>query len=94
MRLLPSLEPIGTIRAHKVASAAGSYYKLARLVILKEYRHYKLGGNLVLALHNWAKNHARESGVNDFVKIVCHSQAARKDSGGAVAFYRKYDIVI
>lgn len=91
LRLLPSLEPIGTIRAHKVASAAGSYYKLARLVVLKEYRHYKFGGNLVLALHNWAKNHARnESGVTDFVKIVCHSQAARADSGGAIAFYRKF----
>jgi GNAT superfamily N-acetyltransferase len=93
LRLLPSLEPIGTIRAHKVESAASSYYKLARLVVLKEYRHYKFGGNLVLALHNWAKDHARNSGVIDFVKIVCHSQAARADSGGAIAFYRKYDTI-
>ncbi|KAG0709886.1 acyl-CoA N-acyltransferase [Suillus ampliporus] len=86
LRLVPSLEPIGTIRAQ----AAGSYYKLARLVVLKEYRHYKFGRNLVLALHNWAKVDARNSGVVDFVKLVCHSQAVRSDSPGAVAFYRQF----
>ncbi|KAG1833509.1 acyl-CoA N-acyltransferase [Suillus variegatus] len=90
LRLLPSLEPIGTIRAHKVESPGGSYYKLARLVVLKEYRHYKFGRNLVLALHNWAKVHARNSGVTDYVKMVCHSQAVRADSAGAVGFYRKF----
>ncbi|KAG1752535.1 acyl-CoA N-acyltransferase [Suillus paluster] len=89
LRLLPSLEPIGTIRAHKVEHAGGSYYKLARLVVLKEYRHYKFGRSLVLALHNWAKDNARYSGVVDFVNIVCYSQAVRSDSPGAVAFYRK-----
>lgn len=94
LRLLPSLEPIGTIRAHKVESPGGSYYKLARLVVLKEYRHYKFGRNLVLALHNWAKVHARNSGVTDYVKMVCHSQAVRADSAGAVGFYRKYDVII
>jgi predicted GNAT family N-acyltransferase len=73
-----------------VESAGSSYYKLTRLVVLKEYRHYKFGRNLVLALHNWAKDHARNSGVIDYVKIVCHSQAARADSGGAIAFYRKF----
>ncbi|KAG2156307.1 acyl-CoA N-acyltransferase [Suillus clintonianus] len=89
LRLTPSNKPIGTIRAHKVEHTSGAYYKLARLVVLKEYRHYKFGRNLVLALHNWAKDNARNSGVIDFVKIVCHSQAARADSAGAVAFYRK-----
>lgn len=90
LRLLPSLKPIGTIRARKVEHVGSSYYKLARLVVLKEYRHYKFGRNLVLALHDWAKDHARNSGEIDFVKIVCHSQAVRADSAGAVAFYRKF----
>lgn len=90
LRLLPSLKPIGTIRAHKVESAGSSYYKLARLVVLKEYRHYKFGRNLVLTLHDWVKDHARNSGVIDTVKIVCHSQAVRADSAGVVAFYRKF----
>lgn len=91
LRLLPSLQPIGTIRAYQVETAGSSYYKLARLVVLKEYRHYKFGRSLVLALHNWVKDHARNSeGEIDFVKIVCHSQAVRADSAGAVAFYRKF----
>jgi GNAT superfamily N-acetyltransferase len=73
-----------------VESAGSSYYKLARLVVLKEYRHYKFGRNLVLTLHDWVKDHARNSGVIDTVKIVCHSQAVRADSAGVVAFYRKF----
>ncbi|KAG2064280.1 acyl-CoA N-acyltransferase [Suillus decipiens] len=76
LRLLPSLQPIGTIRAHRVETAGSSYYKLARLVVLKKYRHYKFGRSLMLALHNWVKDHARNSeGEIDYVKIVCHSQA-------------------
>ncbi|KAG2155046.1 acyl-CoA N-acyltransferase [Suillus bovinus] len=89
LRVLPSLESIGTIRAYRVENAGGSYYKLSRLAVLQEYRHYKFGRNLVLALHNWAEVHARNSGVTDYVKIVCHSQAARANSAGAIAFYRK-----
>jgi ribosomal protein S18 acetylase RimI-like enzyme len=90
---VPSLEPIGTIRAYKVDLAGNSYYKLSRLVVLKEYRHYGFGGNLVLALHNWVKDDARQSGMVDCAKVVCHSQAVRSDSAGAVAFYRKYDVI-
>lgn len=91
---MPSLKPIGTIRAHKVDLAGNPYYKLARLVVLEEYRHYKFGGHLVLALHDWVKDDARKSGIVDFVNVVCHSQAVRSDSAGAVSFYRKYDIII
>ncbi|OJA19354.1 hypothetical protein AZE42_00428 [Rhizopogon vesiculosus] len=90
LRLVPSLKPIGTIRAHRVDLVGNSYYKLTRLVVLKEYRHYKFGGNLVLGLHDWVKDDARKSGMVDFVKVVCHSQAVRANSGGAVAFYRKF----
>jgi hypothetical protein len=48
--------------------AGNSYYKLSRLVVLKEYRHYGFGGNLVLALHNWVKDDARQSGMVDCEK--------------------------
>jgi len=91
---VPSLEPVGTIRAHEVVQATNPYYKLTRLAVLGEYRHHKFGGKLVLALHNWVKDDARRSGMIDFVKVVCHSQAVRSDSAGAVAFYRKYDVII
>lgn len=95
MRLVPSLKPIGTIRAHKVDLASDSYYKLTRLAVLKEYRRHRFGGNLVLTLHEWVKDNARTSGMSvDLVKVVCHSQAVRSDSAGAVAFYRRYDIMI
>jgi len=94
LRLVPSLEPVGTIRAHKVVQVTNPYYKLTRLAVLGEYRHHKFGGKLMLALHDWVKDDARRSGMIDFVKVVCHSQAVRSDSAGAVAFYRKYDVII
>jgi hypothetical protein len=47
----------------------------------------------VLALHNWVKDDARQSGMVDCAKVVCHSQAVRSDSAGAVAFYHKYDVI-
>ncbi|KAH7887527.1 acyl-CoA N-acyltransferase [Phlebopus sp. FC_14] len=82
LRLVPSLTPIGTIRAHKVEGT--DYYKLSRLAILKLYRRYHLGRDLVLALHEWVKGDAMQSGQLEVAKVVCHSQIAVKP------FYSKY----
>ncbi|KAJ2927882.1 hypothetical protein H1R20_g9201, partial [Candolleomyces eurysporus] len=71
LRLVPSLTPVGTIRLHQVKSPSGDYYKLTRLAILKEYRKYRFGRELVESLHEWVKAHALETNP---VTIVCHSQ--------------------
>lgn len=71
LRLTPSLRPIGTIRASK----GSSYYKLSRLAVLRDYRKYRLGRELVLALHEWVKQDAARAGITSgAVKIRCHSQ--------------------
>ena len=69
LRLTPSLTSIGTIRVYKMPEA--DYYKLTRLAVLKEYRNYKFGRALVLALHEWVREHALQ---DEAVKIICHSQ--------------------
>ena len=46
LRLTPSLTPVGTIR---VTQPKGTYYKLSRLVVLKEYRQFRFGRALVEA---------------------------------------------
>ncbi|KAG6910973.1 hypothetical protein DXG01_006027 [Tephrocybe rancida] len=81
LRLTPSLTPIGTIRAYK---APGGYYKLSRLAVLKDYRNYRFGRELVLALHDWVKAHALGAGSTEWVEIVSHSQLPVK------GFYAKY----
>ncbi|KAG9317354.1 acyl-CoA N-acyltransferase [Chiua virens] len=78
LRLVPSLTPIGTIRTYEVEG--GNYYKLSRLAVLKQYRQYRFGRDLVLALHQWAKNDAKRTGA----MVVCHSQLPVK------GFYAKY----
>lgn len=70
LRLTPSKTPIGTIRAYK---APGGYYKLSRLAVLKDYRSYRFGRELVLALHDWVKTDALRAG-DSFAEIVTHSQ--------------------
>jgi GNAT superfamily N-acetyltransferase len=70
LRLVPSLEPIGTIRAHRTP---GGYYKLSRLAILAPYRKYGFGRTLVTALNNWVREDAAASGATA-AKIVLHSQ--------------------
>jgi GNAT superfamily N-acetyltransferase len=70
LRLTPSLTPIGTIRVFKMAD----YYKLTRLAVLKDYRKYKFGQALVLALHEWVRLHALQDESLSPVKIICHSQ--------------------
>ncbi|KAH7916262.1 acyl-CoA N-acyltransferase [Hygrophoropsis aurantiaca] len=82
LRLVPSLQPIGTIRVYKVEGE--DYYKLSRLAVLKEYRHHRFGRVLVLALHEWVKEHAGQTGGLEIGKVVCHSQMPVK------AFYAKY----
>lgn len=53
--------------------------KLSRLAVLKEYRKYSFGRELVLALHDWVKQDATSRGLTT-VKIVCHSQIPVKVS--------------
>lgn len=71
LRLTPSHTPIGTIRVYRTP---GGYYKLSRLVVLKEYRTFKFGAALVLALHNWVKLDAKRFPDAREAKVVCHSQ--------------------
>ncbi|KAF8165574.1 acyl-CoA N-acyltransferase [Crassisporium funariophilum] len=72
LRLTPSLTPIGTIRTYKVPGA--EYYKLGRLAVLKDYRQFRFGRALVLALHDWVNEHALQEGMDGPVEIVAHSQ--------------------
>lgn len=81
LRLVPSLTPIGTIRAYRAEGA--NYYKLSRLAVLKPYRQYRFGRDLVLALHRWAKDDAERTGLQA-AQVICHSQLPVK------GFYAKY----
>jgi predicted GNAT family N-acyltransferase len=82
LRLLPSLRPIGTIRASRAASGGAPYYKLSRLVVLKEFRKRHFGRELVLALHKWVITDAQSRGEHS-AKVICHSQIP------VMAFYAK-----
>lgn len=62
----------------------GGYYKLSRLAVLKLYRQHRFGRDLVLALHRWVKDDAKQTGELKVAKVVCHSQIPVK------AFYSKY----
>ncbi|KAG6336585.1 hypothetical protein ID866_2494 [Astraeus odoratus] len=88
LRLLPSKTPIGTIRATRVSSEESdrddSYYKLSRLAVLKPYRRYRFGRDLVLALHQWVKEDAKHLSNLEVAKVVAHSQIPVK------LFYSKY----
>jgi GNAT superfamily N-acetyltransferase len=72
LRLVPSLIPIGTIRAYRPKGA--SYYKLSRLAVLKDYRQHKFGRDLVRTLHDWVKTETKLIGGLDHAKVVTHSQ--------------------
>ncbi|RPD66950.1 acyl-CoA N-acyltransferase [Lentinus tigrinus ALCF2SS1-7] len=82
LRLVPSLQPIGTIRCVKMKG----YYKLTRLAVLKDYRQYRFGRALVQSLHDFVKSDAKASGsrVSDTVKVIAHSQIPVK------GFYGKF----
>ncbi|KAI0375873.1 acyl-CoA N-acyltransferase [Pilatotrama ljubarskyi] len=85
LRLVPSGQPIGTIRCVKLKD----YYKLTRLAVLKDYRQYRFGRLLVESLHDYVKSDARASGLGgpDTVKVVAHSQIPVK------GFYSKFGYV-
>ncbi|KAH6915098.1 acyl-CoA N-acyltransferase [Coprinopsis sp. MPI-PUGE-AT-0042] len=72
LRLTPSLAPVGTIRL--VQPPGKDYWKLSRLAVLKEYRRYRFGRELVQYLHTHLKQHALQIGRVGTVEIVCHSQ--------------------
>ncbi|THH16417.1 hypothetical protein EW146_g4231 [Bondarzewia mesenterica] len=82
LRLVPSLEPIGTIRAYRPPGA--THYKLSRLAVLKEHRRFRFGRALVLALHEWVRNDARAHASQGLVTVVSHSQIPVK------GFYAKF----
>jgi len=82
LRLVPSLVPIGTVRVYRPNNA--SYYKLSRLAVLKDYRRYKFGRDLVLALHDWVKLDTKRIGGFGYAKVIIHSQIPAK------GFYAKY----
>lgn len=91
LRLVPSLEPIGTIRIVNIATYAK---KLGRLCVLKEYRSFKFGRDLVLASHDHilqqaklAKESEAESGPTELT-ISLHSQIYVK------GFYTKYVLTL
>jgi len=81
LRLLPSLRPIGTIRASRTSNT--DYYKLSRLAVHKDYRKHHFGRELVFALHDWVATDALSCGETS-AKVVCHSQIP------ALAFYVKF----
>lgn len=69
LRLTPSLKPVGTIRV----TQPSSYYKLSRFVVLKDYRRFGFGRELVEFHKEWIKQDAKVSGQSEAV-IHCHSQ--------------------
>ncbi|KAF8592710.1 acyl-CoA N-acyltransferase [Ramaria rubella] len=76
LRLVPSETPIGTIRMHKLTGA--SYYKLTRLVVLKEYRGFRLGAALVERAHQYAVEDHCKSRQPGLAEVVTHSQLYAK----------------
>ncbi|KAI9513270.1 acyl-CoA N-acyltransferase [Russula earlei] len=83
LRLLPSLQPIGTVRAVRASSRGVPCYKLGRLAVLKDFRNYHFGRELVFALHEWIITDSRSRGER-LAKVVCHSQIPVK------AFYARF----
>jgi predicted GNAT family N-acyltransferase len=82
LRLLPSLTPIGTVRASRASSDGVPYYKLGRLAVLTAFRKHNFGRELVLALHDWVTTDSQSRGER-YAKVVCHSQISVK------AFYAR-----
>lgn len=60
---------MGTIRATRHSG----YYKLSRLVVLKDYRQHRFGRVLVEAHREWIRHDAKAAGQSEAV-IRCHSQ--------------------
>ena len=71
LRLLPSLEPIGTVR---LIDLSPTKKKLGRLCVLKEYRSFKFGKDLILASHKAIIDRARAAEVVENLEVSLHSQ--------------------
>ena len=71
LRLLPSLEPIGTVR---LVDLSPTKKKLGRLCVLKEYRSFKFGKDLILASHQAIIDRARAAGIVEELEVSLHSQ--------------------
>jgi predicted GNAT family N-acyltransferase len=71
LRLLPSLEPIGTVR---LIDLSPTKKKLGRLCVLKEYRSFKFGKDLILASHKAIVDRAQAAGIVEKLEISLHSQ--------------------
>jgi GNAT superfamily N-acetyltransferase len=83
LRLIPSLEPVGTIRAVRHPDG---YYKLTRMIVLKPYRKLDFGKELIEAMHAWIQldvsknpNYSKKE-----LEIACYSQLHAR------GFYAKY----
>ncbi|KAG8817776.1 hypothetical protein FRC19_011161 [Serendipita sp. 401] len=73
LRLLPSLEPTGTIR---ITHLSPTEKKLGRLCVLKDYRNFKFGKDLVLAAHDYLLSSPQrvESAEPGRLSVALHSQ--------------------
>jgi len=81
LRLLPSRKPVGTIRCVK----SKGQYKLSRLAVLKDYRQFRFGRELVLALHVFVREDAIATQADAaYARVITHSQIPVK------AFYTKF----
>ncbi|KIM20649.1 hypothetical protein M408DRAFT_129169 [Serendipita vermifera MAFF 305830] len=74
LRLVPSLEPIGTIR---IVHLSATEKKIGRLCVLKDYRNFKFGKDLMLAAHDYllsrqADRGSAEAGAS--LTVSLHSQ--------------------
>ncbi|KAK0230473.1 acyl-CoA N-acyltransferase [Armillaria fumosa] len=88
LRILPSLQPVGTIRGVRLSD---NYYKLGRLAVLDQYRQCKFGRELVLRLHDWVKIDASPMATmpehDVYAIVVSHSQIPVK------GFYAKFGYI-
>jgi len=80
LRLVPSQEPIGTVR---LIDLSPTNKKLGRLCVLKEYRSFKFGKDLVLASHRAILQRAQVEGIIEELEVSLHSQVYVK------GFYNK-----
>jgi GNAT superfamily N-acetyltransferase len=71
MRTLPSLDPMGTVRVYRKESGV---YRLGRLAVLKDYRKFGFGRDLVARLHEWVKADAEDRLNAPSADVVAHSQ--------------------
>ena len=63
------------------------YYKLSRLAVLKDYRHFRFGRKLVEAVSEYVRSDSKANGLST-ATIRCHSQLYVK------GFYAKYGLFL